>query len=118
MQKQTFILLLVLTTLAALAVAFFWALAPLLTPVWHLSEIGSTDADLVRELWPFHLVQPEWVSTPPDYIRWAQAETLARGIVVFLSWATTAILLERRYLRSHRNTPPNTLQATAAPRCS
>src|ERR1035441_2167116 len=107
MQKPTFILLLVLTTLAALAAALLWALAPLLTPLGYLHEIGWTDADVVRDIWHFRLVQPEWVSTPPNYERWAVAETLARGIVVFLGWATTAILLERRYLRSQREESPN-----------
>jgi hypothetical protein len=107
MQKRTFIVLLLLTTLAAVAAVWFWVLPPLLTPLFYLHPTDWTDADVVRHIWHFRLVQPEWVSTPPDYMRWSQAETLARGIVVFLGWVTTAILLERRYLRGHRNTSPN-----------
>jgi len=105
MQKRTFILLLALTTLAALAAAFLWGLAPLLTPLATIHD--GTEADLIREIWPLRLVQPEWVSIPPNhYQRWEMAETLARLIVVFLGWVTTTTSLVRRYLRSHRNTPP------------
>ncbi len=115
MQKRTFILLLLLTTLVAIAAAWFWALPPLLTPLFYLHPTDWTQADLVRHIWHFRLVQPEWVSTPPDYMRWSQAETLARLVVVFLAWLATTSFLVRRYVRGHRNTSPNqTLHATAA----
>jgi hypothetical protein len=107
MQKRTFIVLLLLTTLAAIAAVWFWALTPLHAPLFYIHPTDWTDADMVRAIWHFRLVQPEWVSSPPDYFLWAQAETLARGIMVLLAWATTAILLEKRYLRSQRNTSPN-----------
>jgi hypothetical protein len=75
-------------TLAAFAAAWFWALPPLLTPLLYLHSADWTDADLVRHLWHFRLVPPEWVGSPPqyDYLRWAQAETLARLSTVFFGW--------------------------------
>ena len=107
MQKRTFIVLLLLTTLAAMAAAWCWALPPLLTSVIYPHPTDWTQADVIRHIWHFRLVQPEWVSTPPEYLRWSQAEALARLIVVFLAWATTTCFLVRRYVIGHRDTPPN-----------
>ena len=107
MQKQTLIVLLLLTTLAAIAAAWFWALPPLFTPLLYLHPTNWTDADIVRRIWHFRLVQPEWVSTPPDYMRWSQAETLARLFVVFIGWLTTTSILVRRYFKCHGDTLPN-----------
>ncbi len=109
MQKRTFILLLLLTTLVATGAGWFWALPPLLTPLFYLHPTDWTQADLVRNIWHFRLVQPEWVSTLPDYMRWSQAETLARLVVVFLAWLATTSFLVRRHVRGHRNTSPNNL---------
>jgi hypothetical protein len=108
MQKLTFMVFLLLITLAAIGAAWFWALPPLLTPLFYLHPTDWTDADLVRHIWHFRLVQPEWVSTPPDYMRWSVAETLARLTVVFLGWATSIMFIERRYFRSH-NEPTSAL---------
>jgi hypothetical protein len=71
-------------TLAALAVAWFSAIAPMTTSFIFIHSNDWTDADLVRHLWHMRLFQPEWVGSPPqyDYVRWAQAEALARlGVV-------------------------------------
>ena len=96
-------------TLAAIAAAWFWALPPILTPLFYLHPTNWTDADLVRHLWHFRLIQPEWVSSPPeyDYLRWAQAETLARLGVVFLGWLGGASCIVRRHRRGQTITPPN-----------
>jgi hypothetical protein len=96
-------------TLAAIAAAWFWAIAPMTTSLLYIHPSGWTDADLVRHLWHFRLVQPEWVSSPPqyDYLRWTQAETLARLGVVFLGWLGSAAWLIRRHLRGRAITSPN-----------
>src|SRR3954452_10093069 len=96
-------------TLAAIAAAWFWALPPILTPLFYLHPTNWTDADLVRHLWHFRLIQPEWVSNPPeyDYLRWAQAETLARLGVVFLGWLGGASCVIRWHRRGQTITPPN-----------
>src|SRR3954469_9692041 len=99
MKGSSFISWFVLITLFAAAFAWFWALPPLLTPLLYLHPTDWTDADVVRHIWHFRLVQPEWVSTPPDYMRWSQVETLARLAVVFLGWLASMMLLTRRYLR-------------------
>jgi len=103
-------------TLAAIAAAWFWALPPMITPLFYLYPNNWTDADLVRHLWRFRLVRPEWVGRPPqyDYLRWAQAETLARLTVGLLGWITGAALILRRHFCGRivpRPNPP--LQWTA-----
>jgi hypothetical protein len=108
MKKSTLMLLLLLITWAAMAVAFFWALAPfILTPLSYLFPSDWTDADLVRHLWPCHLVPPEWVSAPPDYGQWVVAETKARLAVVFLGWLVSITFIVRRYIRSHKKPVPD-----------
>jgi len=98
MKKSTLMLLLLLITWAAMAAAWFWALVPFLTPMVYPFPSDWTEADLIRHLWPFHLVQPEWVSTPPDYMQWTMAETKARLAVVLLGWLVSITLLIRRYI--------------------
>jgi hypothetical protein len=107
MKRSTFISWFVLITLLAVALAWFWALPPLLTPLFYLHPTDWTDADVVRHIWHFRLLQPEWVSTPPDYMRWSQAETLTRLAVVFLAWLAGTTLLTRRYLSSRKRPSPN-----------
>jgi hypothetical protein len=105
-KKSTFIILLLLIILAAMAAIWFWALAPFLTLLGYIYPADWTQADLVRHLWNFRLVQPEWVSNPPDYGRWCEAETLARLAIVFVGWAASSLFIERLYLRSRRKVTP------------
>src|SRR3954454_1451831 len=94
-------------TLAAIAAAWFWALPPILTPLFYLHPTNWTDADLVRHIWHFRSIQPEWVSSPPqyDYIRWAQAETLARWAVVILGWLGVGAFQAGRDVRVRKHAP-------------
>ena len=79
-------------TLATVAVSWFWAIAPMTTALLYIHPSDWTDADLVRHLWHFRLIQPEWVGNPPeyDYVRWTQAEALTRLGAVFLGWLISA----------------------------
>jgi hypothetical protein len=86
-------------TLAAVAAVWFWVLPPVLTPLVFPSPTSWTDADIGRHLWHVRLIQPEWVSSPPqhdDYLRWAQVETAARFDVVFLGWLGGSFFLHCR----------------------
>ena len=114
MKRSRFIVWLLLASLAAIAAAWFWALRPLLTPLFYLAPTGWTDADLARHIWFFRFVQPEWVSTPPDYMRWSEAETLARLSVVLLGWLVSIAFIIRRYLTSHTKPAFNTSPQPAA----
>jgi hypothetical protein len=100
-------------TLAAFAAAWFWTLSPFLTPLLYIHASNWTDADLVRHLWHFRLIQPEWVGNAPqyDYLRWAQAETFARLAVVLLGWAGGAGRILWRHRQGHKATPPNKADA-------
>ena len=79
-------------TLAAVAAAWFWAVAPMTTSLLYIHPSDWTDADLVKHFWHFRVIQPEWVGSPPqyDYLRWTQVETLARLGAVFLGWLVSA----------------------------
>jgi hypothetical protein len=98
-------------TLAAIAAAWFWALPPMTTSLLYLCPHNWSDADLVRHLWHFRFVQPQLVASPPqyDYLRWAQAETLARLSVVLLGWISGGGWVLWRHFRGRtvpRPTPP------------
>jgi hypothetical protein len=76
----------VLTTVAAAMVIWFWALRPLCFAS-YLTSTGSSAADIIRQYWPHRLVEPEWVSTTPDrLINWHLRETVARLGVVAVLW--------------------------------
>jgi hypothetical protein len=102
---------LALVTVVAFAAGWFWALSPLGTSLLYICPSSWTEADLVRHLWHFRLIQPEWVSSPPhyDYLRWAQFETLARFVVVFLGWICGVAWALLGYRGGHDNTAPNRL---------
>ena len=68
---------------------------------------------MVRDIWHFRLIPPEWGNTSLDYFHWCELETLARLGVVFLGWCVTLKLVERRYLRTHLETPLKALHLQA-----
>ena len=105
---------LVVITLAAVAAAWLWALAPTTTALLYLHPNGWTEADLVRHLWRFRIIQPDWLSSPPqyDYLRWTQAETLARLGLVFLGCLGSAAWMAGCHRRGRAIPPP---QNAAAP---
>jgi hypothetical protein len=110
--KSRFTILLLLATLAAMAAVWFWALSPLLTLLGYIYPSNWNQADLVRHIWHFQLVQPEWVSSPPDYMRWSEAETLARLSVVFICWLVIITFNIWRYCRSGVNRRLNNTRHT------
>src|SRR5665647_916443 len=121
MKKSTFIILVVVVTLAAVAAVRFWALVPLCTMLAYIYPPDWTDADLMRHIWHVRLVQPEWVSSPPmySYGRWMIAETYARLLLVFLGWIVCITFISRRYLRSRdKPTPNKSPEPTAVGACS
>ena len=79
------------------------------TSLLYIHPSDWTDADLVRHLWHFRLIQPEWVGSLPeyDYLRWTQAETLARLAVVLSVWVGSAGWILRRHLSRRTVSPPN-----------
>lgn len=88
-------------TAIGLAMTWLWAAPPVTTSLLYIHSNGWTDADLVRHIWPVRLVQPGWVTSPPqyDYLRWTQAETLARLSVVFIAWIASVGGIVRTSLR-------------------
>jgi hypothetical protein len=107
--KATLRMQLVVITLAAVAAAWFWAITPITTSLLYIHPSDWTDADLVRHLWHCRLIQPEWVSSPPqyDYLRWTQAEALARLCAVFLGWLGSASWIIWRHAPGRTISPPS-----------
>ena len=92
---------------------------PITTSLLYIYPNDWTDADLVRHLWHFRLIQPEWVGSPPqyDYLRWTQAETLARLGAVFLGWMGSVSWMLWRHAPGRTITrPARRLHLTAATR--
>ena len=88
-----------LAVMAAMVATLFWALASAPPFLIWISRPSWTDADLIRDIWHFRLVQPEWLGSPPNLSRWERAETLARLAVVFLGWLAVTGFINRRYFR-------------------
>ena len=106
MTKRALILEIVGVTFAALAIGFFWALDPLLTAIFMMTQSGTTDAELIRQIWHFRLVQPEWILDPIQslqFLRWQQAESAARLSLVFIAWLASVIYLITRHRRGKRS---------------
>ena len=68
-----------------LAIAFLgvpWAIHPILNPAQGIYPSGWTHAQLIRDRYPIHLVDPEWLS---DDTFWEFPESGVRlGIVVLV----------------------------------
>ena len=99
MTQRTLTLQLVSATLVALLLVVFWALDPILTAYFILSRPHITDAELIRLVWHFRLIPPEWVSGPNQLFRWQEAEVYARLTVVFVAWTVSSIALIMRHRR-------------------
>jgi hypothetical protein len=70
----------------------------------EISGIHSTSlsqADLIRERCPIHLISPNWLSDISD---WFKAEIYARESVVVLLWGVAIVFAVRRHLRTARVT--------------
>jgi len=63
-----------------------WAIRPL-GFASYINYTGATDADIIRQYWPHHLVQPEWVSDDPSRLmNWHFTEATVRVALVGLLW--------------------------------
>jgi len=114
MTKRALTLQIVAVTFVALAVAFFWALDPMLSAIFMLTH-ATTDAELIRQVWHIRLVQPEWISGPGQLFKWMEAEAAARLSVVFLGWLAAVFTLVRRYRHGPPKSSNQSMQPTASP---
>jgi hypothetical protein len=73
-----------ISSLLVIFIAFFgfpWAVHPFLNPPQGISDAGWTHAQLIRDRYPIHLVDPAWLS---DDTFWEIPETGVRlGVVLF-----------------------------------
>ena len=100
MTKRALTLELAGITLIALALVVFWVLDPFLSAIFVMSRIGAPDAELIRQVWHYCLIPPEWIRPPNQWAKWELLEVHARLSVVVIGWALSAAALVKRYLHA------------------
>ncbi len=109
MQKIRFIIFLLLTAMSAVAV-WFWAFLPIFTPFIYLRPTGFGPRP---SIWYSRLVQPQWVSTPPDYSGWSQVETSVRVAVIVICWIVGMAFIEWLFPKRQKEPPNQSPEPTA-----
>ncbi len=99
-------------TLVALVVVIFWALDPILTAIFMMTS-STTDAELIRQIWHFRLVQPEWVTGPGQLFKWQETEAYTRLSLVLLCWLAAVVSLVRRSSRGRPKPSNQSMKLTA-----
>ena len=112
MTKRALGFQIVAVTLVALVVAIFWALDPILTAIFMMTS-STTDAELIRQVWHFRLIQSEWVTGPGQFFKWQEAEVYARLSVVLFGWLAAVVTLVRRYSRGRPKSSNHAMERTA-----
>ena len=97
-----------LVSLAAAAATWFWALSVLLCFIQYMGP--PDDALMIRRLWPFRLIQPEWLSRPSDgwgelLMRWQLTETGVRVLIIAILWTIAVAVIYNRYHSLSHNGP-------------
>jgi hypothetical protein len=95
-----------LTTLGAAAAVWFCIVYPLFGFVSYMYSPSHppTDAQMIRDLWHFRLIQPEWLARSSDHMmdllaRWEVIEAGVRALLIFAFWATLVAALVHRHRR-------------------
>jgi hypothetical protein len=104
--------MIVILAFSSLLVGALWAPGPITR--WPFSILGHhEERELVRDLFPLHIVRPEWISPVDDQFtgRWAVAEIVARCAIVALGWALGLIIIHRS--TRHISAANNSVQPTA-----
>jgi hypothetical protein len=89
--------------------------------MWNPSGLHDYPADkdyYIKEItgrFHFRLIRPASGNDEfGDYVQWCVEETGARFGVVFVGWCVTLKVIERIYLRSHRDNPLTGLKSPLA----
>ena len=86
------------------AAVWFWAFLPIFKPFIYLRPTGFGPRP---SFWQscHVLVQPPWVSTPPEYLGWAQVETSVRVAVIVICWIVGMVFIEWIFPKRHEDPP-------------
>ena len=95
MPRNIFIVLLV----AGACFGVVWAVHPILDTPQGLMPYDWTDAQLIRDRYPIHLISTTWVSDHDfrDVVHWTFAEALARLLATMI-----AIFIIARFARHEK----------------
>ena len=98
-----------LATLAAAAVEWFYALPVMFCFISYMYSQSHppTGAQMIRDLWPFRFVQPEWLGRTSDnrwdlLARWQVTEAGVRTFLIFLVWGALVAALVYRHRKLMR----------------
>lgn len=100
-------LLVILLTASCCAATWFWGIRPLREPPRGLSQVSTTESDLIKSRYPIHLVNPAWLRTDKDQMItgvWIFAELKARLAVILFLWFAGLLLV---YAWTTRELPAN-----------
>jgi hypothetical protein len=93
MKTWKLIMVAVGTSIGLFLAGGYWALAPFI--YWPFSILGEHDeVALIKELFPFHLVDPKWIHAPKDDLitTWQFTEFKVRGAVILLTWVAGLVV--------------------------
>ena len=96
MKVNWFHLGVILPTLTAGVVAWFWGIAPMTAAPQGTYNSSWTESDLIRDRYPHHLVDPDRIATNSSgdvIIPWTIAETMARVSVIGVCWLAALIVV-------------------------
>jgi hypothetical protein len=96
MRKETPFLVFPAITVVAIVAVVFWAFRPF-APYHIMTSVNASDADVIRELFPYHLIDPSWFGSSVNYGQWAVAEFFASLFVVSVCWSVCYYLDERGF---------------------
>jgi hypothetical protein len=104
--------IIMVATVAAAVVVWFWALRPF-GFASYLSSTEATDTEIIRQYWPHRLVEPEWINAGPDRLdrlmKWHSAETVVRLSVVGVLWVAIVGGVGYGFVRRRRTQTPASL---------
>src|SRR5437762_1699554 len=100
MTRRALILQIIVVTLLAFAIGL-WLLSSMMVSYIGMGA-GRTEAEIIRELYHFCILPPEWIRPPNHWEKWELLEMYARSSVVILACSLGVATLFKRYLRGQR----------------
>lgn len=98
--------LFVVVTTGAIFLIRSWAVPVYWTVISYMSDHDASDTEMIKDLWPYRLIQPSWLTTGPNLLgRWQHAEMHARITLIVILWlAVVAVLLNAHFGQQRQQT--------------
>ena len=100
--------LLVVVTASAVLLIRSWAIPVWWTVISYMGNPDATDSEMIKDLWPHRIIQPDWLSSGSDLFgRWQHAEMHARITLVVIVWLAIVLALLYTAFRQRQPKRPN-----------